>query len=262
MHDQSPRPSADIDYLARVLITRELPTEIDDIDIDSDTDVDIDVDVDRPDELVIGVEPVLEIDLTIIDLTDPRTSEPLDLRDDVVDLRGDSNGADSRGGPAEPTRRRGGVWGLRDSTAIGRLVTPEHVLDARSRHRGIAAGMPLVRSVGTVFVTAATFANDYVYQHFVAGDGSPDTDREPNDGWATAKTKPVKDAEHRLAYFLELSDEDFAACFRFNGEITGEYLLQVERCERARVSGEAAESAPEPTAKQRRRRKAHTLRHV
>ena len=144
--------------------------------------------------------------------------------------------------PAPTIKQRG--WGLRDHTVIGRLVTPDLVLAARGAYRRIADGQPLPRSAGTVYRTVSGFVDDYVHRHIV-DHGSE------------------REARHRLAYFLNLPDDDFLACFRFNGDITGEYLAQVARCERARsAAADGHGPTPEPSPTVRRRRKARALRNL
>ena len=153
----------------------------------------------------------------------------------------------------------GGGWGLFDETSVGRVVTPDHVLAARSAYRRIADGRLLVGSVGTVYLTAGGFADDYLTRG-VLGDDKAVT----ADGNARDRAAMIRAARHRLEYFLGLVDEDFLACFRFNGEITGEYLQQVGRCERQWTESAAdwVEPAPEPSPAQRRRRKSRSLRTI
>ncbi len=156
----------------------------------------------------------------------------------------------------------GGGWGLDDDTSVGRIVTPDHVLAARSGFRRIAAGRPLAGSAGKLYLTTAGFATEYVTRNLRDVEWEPAGPHTSSvEGRALARVEVLNEARHRLEYFLELDDDDFSACFRFNGDITGEYLQQVERCERARAAARADdEPAEAPTAGQRRRRKARSLR--
>ena len=219
-------PRLDVDFLAEVLIDRELPAA---------ADIDLTI-----------------IDLTVIDLTTTAGKANVSK----VDTKGGLYGGDRTVGT-----RKGG-WGLSDDTPVGRHVTPDHVLAARSEYCKVAEGRPLIRSVGTIYQTASGFANGYVVEHVL--DGSPTSAEGPSsriEGDALARAELIKEAQHRVEYFLNLSDDDFFACFRFNGEITGEYLAQVNRCER-KLEAErtaAAEAASEPSPRQRRQRKSQSL---
>ncbi len=231
----------DIAILAEVLVERELPL----VDIDLDL-IDLDLidhtDSDHTDSELTVVD-LTEIDLTVVDLTKP-------------DLTGPS-------GDGAKTHTRSPGWGLSDGTATGRLVTPDHVLAARTGYRSDAEGRQLIRSIGIFHQTPAGFANDYAIRHLLGTAApSPRGAVSPVDGSALARATLLKDAQHRLEHFLNLPDDDFSACFRFNGEITREYLTQVERCERDREAArhEAAEPVPEPSPKQRRQRKSRSLR--
>ncbi len=139
-------------------------------------------------------------------------------------------------------------WPLHDDSWVGQAVTPDHVLAARRAYRQAGDGRPLTTSVGTVYHTPSGFAADYVAREI--GDRAPEVS--------------TTDMAHRLVHFLNLTDDDFLACFRFNGEITGEYLIQVARCESVRIDtiDKAERRSPEPSPRQRRRRKARSLRNT
>jgi hypothetical protein len=198
-------------------------------------DRDRDVDVDFLAEVLIDLALPLDAG---IDLTTHNRSAPSKIE------RGPSPPA----GSTHPRR-----WRPTDDSAIGRIVSPHDVLRLRRRFRSAHDGIDIDGSKATFYQTGRGFARTAALKLVKARPvGADNTDRGRDCILASA-------VQHRIEYFLALPDDDFLACFRFNGEITGEYLDQAARCDAThdrRIEPDTAKPGL------RRRRKSDSLRRL
>jgi len=130
---------------------------------------------------------------------------------------------------------------FRDRTQLGQLITAQHVAIARRTYFGTVDGTSLPDDSGTYFASPLAFSATHVRE---LGPGSE---------------IDVAAAQFRLAYFLELPDSEYQACFWDQNRPTRAYLKHVRKCD-VLWQDQSATAHHRRSALARRRQKAASLR--
>ncbi len=169
-----------------------------------------------------------------------RAADAIDLT--VGDLTVVHDGDDENENSDGPTRSNSwNSWAPRDSSAVGQVITPRTVATARRLFKLTKAGRPLMTSPGMFYPSHRRFSADFVHRNL-----------------STDLTEAHRAAQYRLEYFVGLPDDEFEHCFRYNGEITREYVLHANRSDR--LYSERKQPTPRVSATERRVRKAEAVK--
>lgn len=188
------------------------------------------------------------IDLTVDDLTVIHTdtgsytdADRYTDTDSYTDPGADTGDDENKNSESPARSNSWKSWAPRDGSAVGQVITPRTVATARRLFKLTKAGRPLVASPGTFYPSHRRFSADFVHRNL-----------------STNLPEAQQAAQYRLEYFVGLSDDEFEHCFRYNGEITREYVLHANRSDR--LYRERKQPTPKISATERRIRKAEAVR--